>query len=60
MRDTELDYLVGLRTLLFLLLIVSTETFIMQKVHRQDGKPQTMRYIKGLEEQSVMWRKMGK
>lgn len=58
MRHTELDYWVGPRTLLFLLLIVSTETFIMQKAHRQDGKPKMMRYIKGLEEQSVTWRKM--
>lgn len=46
MRGTELDYLVGLRTLLLLILLVSTETFIEHKVHRQDGKPKMMRYIK--------------
>lgn len=53
MRGTELDYLVCPTTLLLLMLLVSTETFIEHKVHGLDGKPKTKRYIKGLEKQSV-------
>ena len=35
---------------LLLGLLVCTETFMEHKVHRQDGKPKMMRYIKRLEQ----------
>lgn len=49
MRDTELDSLVSLRTLL-LVLLVSIETFMEHRVHRQERWPETMSYIKEVEE----------
>lgn len=51
----ELDYLVGLRTLL-LILLINIETFMEHEVHKQDGKPKMMRYTRGMGEQLVKHR----